>query len=263
MQLSRRRILGIALRQWLTLRHSIPRLFEVFYWPVLEVTLWGLVTQYLLSRAGGTFTPSLLIGGMMLWTMLHRAQEDLSIAFLEESWSQNLPNLFSSPLHPIEYFLASAMVGLGKVLFAGTAVSVLAFLFYGYGLWEIGPTLIAAMPSLVMFGWAMGLLTVGLILRYGRQVDVLAWSVAVLIQPLVCAVYPLNVLHPSLQIVAGILPPTHIFEATRAAAAGTPNGVELLIGLVGSVIALLLGLWYYLVSLQYARREGRLASAGE
>ena len=37
--MSLRRVLAIALRQWLTLRHSIPRLLEVFYWPILEVVL--------------------------------------------------------------------------------------------------------------------------------------------------------------------------------------------------------------------------------
>lgn len=261
--LSGRRILGIALRQWLTLRHSIPRLFEVFYWPILEVVLWGLVTQYLLTQSGGTFAPSLLIGGMMLWAMLHRAQEDLAIAFLEESWSQNLPNIFSSPLHPLEYFLASALVGSVKVLLAAVAVSVLAFLFYGFGIWQIGPTLLGAIPALVAFGWAMGLFTVSMILRYGRQVDVLAWSFAVLFQPLVCAVYPLNVLHPALQVVAGLLPPTHVFEAARAASAGTPNPTELLIGFVGSLVALAGALAFYLNSLAHAREHGRLASAGE
>ena len=61
---------------------------------------------------------------------------------------------------------------------AAAAVSVLASVFYGFGMWQIGPTLLGAMPALVMFGWAMGLVTVGLILRFGRQVDVLAWRFA-------------------------------------------------------------------------------------
>jgi len=261
--MSRRRIFAIALRQWLTLRHSIPRLFEVFYWPILEVTLWGLVTRYLLEQAGGVFSPGLLIGGMILWAMLHRAQEDMAIAFLEESWSQNLPNLFSTPLHPLEYFVASAIVGSVKIALAALAVSLLAAVFYGYALWEIGPTLIGAIPGLVAFGWAIGLVTVGLILRFGRQVDVLAWSFAILFQPIVCAVYPLRVLPPSMQIVAGLLPPTHIFEAVRAAAAGTPDPVELSIGIVGGVFVLGLALLFYWSSIGYAREHGRLASTGE
>ena len=78
-----------------------------------------------------------------------------------------------------------------------------------------------------------------------------------------CAVYPLTVLHPSLQLVAGLLTPTHIFEAVRAASAGDPNPIELLIGLCGSAVALGLLLVYYIVSLSYARRTVRLASAGE
>ena len=84
-----------------------------------------------------------------------------------------------------------------------------------------------------------------------------------LFQPLVCAVYPLNVLPPALQVVAGLLPPTHVFEAARAAAAGTPDPTELVIGFVGSLVALLGALTYYLSSLAYAREHGRLASAGE
>jgi len=199
---------------------------------------------------------------MILWSML-RAQEDLAIAFLEESWSQNLPNLFSTPLHPLEYFLASALVGAIKVALAGLAVTTLAAVFYGFALWEIGPTLIAAIPGLVAFGWAMGLVTVGLILRYGRQVDVLAWSFAILFQPLVCAVYPLRILPPAMQVVAGLLPPTHIFEAVRAAAAGTPDPTELAIGFVGGLIALGLALVYYWTGITYAREHGRLASTGE
>ena len=261
--MSRRRVFGIALRQWLTLRRSLPRMFDVFYWPVLEVTLWGLVTQYLLTQAGATFAPSLLIGGMILWTLLHRASEDLSIAFLEESWSQNLPNLFASPLRPVEYLVGAAIVGTIKVLGAGAAVAGLAFLFYGYGLWELGPTLLGAVPALVAFGWALGLVTMGLTLRFGRQVDVLAWSFTIVFQPLVCAVYPLEVLPPSMQLVAGLLPPTHVFEAARAAAAGAPAAAELLIGLLGSLLALALGALYFWTGLAYARVHGRLASAGE
>jgi ABC-2 type transport system permease protein len=260
---SRRRILGIALRQWLTLRHSIPRLFDVFYWPVLEVTLWGLVTQFLLTQAGATFAPGLLIGGIILWTLLHRSSEDLSIAFLEENWSQNLPNVFASPLGPFEYLIGSALVGAVKVLSAGAAVAALAALFYGYRLWELGPTLLGAIPALVAFGWALGLFTMGLTLRYGRQVDVLAWSLTIVFQPLVCAVYPLHVLPPAMQTVAGLLPPTHVFEAARAAAAGQPNPGELLTGFVGGLIALSLGCLYYLTGIAYARAVGRLSSAGE
>jgi len=258
-----RRIFGMALRQWLTLRHSLPRLFEVFYWPILEVVLWGLVTQYILSQSGAAFVPSLLIGGMILWTFLHRAQEDLAIAFLEENWSQNMPNVFASPLKPMEYLAASALVGTVKILGAGAAVAGLAGLLYGYALWELGPTLLGALPALVAFGWAIGLVTVGLILRYGRQVDVLAWSFAILFQPIVCAVYPLRVLPPWLQVVAGLLPPTHVFEAARAAAAGAPNPSELLIGLVGGVVALALGCLFFLTSITDARAQGRLSSTGE
>ena len=89
--MSRRRVFGIALRQWLTLKRSLPRLFDVFYWPILEVALWGLVTQYLLTQAGATFAPSLLIGGMILWT-----QGDMVYAVGGGKTADELLNIASS-----------------------------------------------------------------------------------------------------------------------------------------------------------------------
>jgi ABC-2 type transport system permease protein len=47
------RIYGIFLRNLYLYKRSIPRLMEIFYWPLLDLLLWGFITLYL-SRYGKT-----------------------------------------------------------------------------------------------------------------------------------------------------------------------------------------------------------------
>jgi ABC-2 type transport system permease protein len=258
-----RRFRGVAKRHLWTLKRSWPRVFEVFFWPVVEILVWGLVTLYLLQQLGAQFAPGVFIGGMILWVVLYRAQEDLSVSMLEESWSDNLLNLSGSPLRPIEYLGAAMLVGLAKTFVAAGTMAALAWALYNYSLWELGPTLLLASTALVISGWCLGLVTIGLILRYGRRVDVLAWSFSHLVQPLACAVYPVKVLPPALQVVAGLLPASHAFEASRAATTGEFEAGELAIALLGSLLALGLSAVYCQAGLVRARQIGRLATLGE
>lgn len=258
-----RRVRGIARRQWLTLHHSLPRIFEVFYWPIVEVLVWGLVTVYLLAQVGATFVPAVFLGGMILWIVLYRSQEDLAIAVLEENWAGNTLNIFGSPVQPLEYVVGSFLVGLVKTAFSAGAMALLAWLLYGFNLLTLGPTLIGVVVALVVFGWALGLVVIGLILRYGRRMDVLAWSFSHLVQPLSCAVYPVKVLPIPLQVVAGLLPSAHAFEAARAAVAGEPSHQETAVAIASALVALVLAGWYAQRGLARAREIGRLATVGE
>ena len=238
-------------------------MFDVFYWPTVEIIVWGLVTLYLLQQVGAEIVPGVFIGGMILWVMLYRAQEDLAVSVLEESWSENMINLVGSPLRPIEYLAGTMLVGFLKTLLSAAAMGLLAWTLYGYRLWELGPTLALAGLALVFNGWALGLIAVGLILRYGRRVDVLAWSFSHLVQPLACAVYPIKVLPPALQSVAALLPAAHAFEASRAATAGLFAAGELALALAGGLAFLGLAALYSRAGLERARSIGRLATLGE
>lgn len=261
--MSWRRVRGVARRHWWTLKRSWPRMFDVFFWPVVEILVWGLVTLYLLRQVGAEIVPGFFLAGMILWIVIYRSQEDLAVSTLEEAWSDNQINLVGSPLRPLEYLAGTMLTAFIKTCFAAAAMAVLAGVLYDYNLLELGPTLLPACIALVIFGWSLGLVAIGLILRYGRRVDVLAWSFSHLVQPLACAVYPVKVLPPALQLVAGLLPASHAFEASRAAANGEFAAGELAIALVGSIITLVLATRYCAAGLDRAREIGRLASLSE
>ena len=102
----------IASARWscataICLRSSWPRLFELIYWPTVQMMMWGFLQIYIaqnagfFARAGGMF-----IGAVLLWDILFRGQLGFSVSFLEEMWARNLGNLMISPLRPIEFVVA-------------------------------------------------------------------------------------------------------------------------------------------------------------
>src|SRR5437667_11772501 len=105
-------------------------MMEIFYWPFLDLVIWGFITVYLMKFQGqipGAVT--FFLGALILWDVLFRAQQGITISFLEEVWSRNLMNLFASPLKPSEFLAAMMLLSIAKVVTA-SFVSVHAVLFF-------------------------------------------------------------------------------------------------------------------------------------
>ena len=58
-----RRIWGLMYRHLALYRRSWPRLFELMYWPVLQMVVWGFVTAYLAGLQSG---PASIAAGVLL-----------------------------------------------------------------------------------------------------------------------------------------------------------------------------------------------------
>jgi len=69
---------------------------------------------------------------------------------------------------------------------------------------------------LLVFGWAVGLLANGLVLRFGLGAEEIGWAVVFLIGPLSGAYYPISVLPIWLQHIAYSMPTAWAFEAMRS-----------------------------------------------
>jgi ABC-2 type transport system permease protein len=69
--------------------------------------------------------------------------------------------------------------------------------------------------NLVLTGWIIGVLTTSLIMRFGQEAEVLAWSMVFLFQPISCVFYPMDVLPAWLKAIAWMNPAAHIFEGMR------------------------------------------------
>ena len=211
------RIRALIFRHLFLYRRSLPRLMEIFYWPLLDLVVWGFITLYLdRFKSGLPSVVAFFIGALILWDILFRAQQGITISFLEEVWSRNLMNLFASPVTPGEFLTATMTLSLCKVG-AVLIVSVLvAWIFYSFNLFILGLSLIPFILNLIIMGWFIGILTTAIIMRYGQEAEVLAWGMVFIFQPVSCVFYPVNVLPDLLQVVAQLIPAAHVFEGMRA-----------------------------------------------
>lgn len=199
-------------------RRSLPRTFEIVLWPVMELLVWGYLTLYLRS-----FTPAglakgvvFLVNSMIFWDILYRSQQGVSLSLVEEVWTRNLINVLASPLRIWEWFLAAVLYGLAKIAVIVTLLSVLAFLLFQFHVLEaLGLYLIPLAANLFLFGWALGLFTSSLLLRWGSAAESLIWAVPFLVQPFSAVFYPLEILPAPLRAVSILLPSTHVFEGIR------------------------------------------------
>jgi ABC-2 type transport system permease protein len=212
-----RRVGILVLRYAFVYRRSAIRLVEIWFWPTMELLLWGYVTLFL-QRVGEGAVPRLvtfLIGAMILWDVLYRAQQGITLSFLEDVWVRNLLNIFCAPVRLSEYIAATFLFGLARVGVTLLSLAVLAWVLYRFDLFELGYALIPFMANLLILGLALGIITTAIILRFGQAAEALAWAVPFLIQPFAAVFYPVSVLPPVMQALARAIPCTYVFEGMR------------------------------------------------
>ncbi|NQU09691.1 hypothetical protein HQ590_02785 [bacterium] len=79
--MSARHIGAFVLRYIFLYTRSVPRVLEVFFWPVMDLLVWGCLTLYV---RGVPRPVEFLIGAMIFWDILYRAQQGTTISFLED-----------------------------------------------------------------------------------------------------------------------------------------------------------------------------------
>lgn len=259
------RIIAVVVRHLYLYRRSVPRIMEIFYWPFLDLVIWGFITMYLMRyQAEIPSVVTFFLGALILWDVLFRAQQGITISFLEEVWARNLMNLFASPLKPSEFLAGTMALSIFKVLAVSIVLTVSALVLYSYNVFLIGLALIPFVLNLIVSGWTIGVLTTSLIMRFGQEAEVLAWGMVFLFQPISCVFYPMNVLPEWLRPVAQANPAAHVFEGMRSviSGGGLPWGhLAAAVGLNIFYLALMIGVFYYTFGV--CKDRGSLVRVGE
>jgi len=262
---SARRVGAMVLRHWYLLRYSWPRIVDLIYWPAVQMLMWGFLQLYITEvssgfvQVGGAF-----IGAVLLWDTLFRGQIGFSISFLEELWSRNLGNLMMTPLRPVELVAALMTMSIIRVLIGLVPVSLLAIVFFGFNIWQLGLAIIAFFFNLILTSWSIGLISSGMVLKKGLGAEALAWSLTFVLLPLCCVYYPVSVLPDWLQPVALALPPTHVFEGLRSLVLeGVFDGRAMVTALALNLLYLAAAGTAFALLLRAARDSGGLLQTGE
>jgi len=259
-----RRVGALVLRYTFLYTRSLPRVAEMFFWPVMDLLVWGFITVYLMrlqNRLPATVT--FLMGSMIFWDILYRAQQAVTISFLEDIWARNLLNIFVAPIRMSEFIAATYVVGFVKILVTVAVLASLAALFYSWNLFQMGFALLPLFANLLLMGWAVGMVTTALIMRWGQSAEALAWGIPFLIQPVCAVFYPLNVLPAWLRPISLCIPATHVFEGMRQVLRGEGLPMNHLLWAFGlNVLYLIAGTAFFRYMFGVAREKGLLAKLG-
>lgn len=276
---------GLILRYIFLYSRTSFRILDIFFWPAMDLLVWGFVSVYFVklgtaSSTTGATTASgvaavgttigdplpsavtFLIGAAILWNVLYRAQQSVTVSFLEDVWSRNFLNIFVAPVRVREFVCATYFIGFIQTIIV-VAVLTLMGLTYNFNLMSMGWYILPLFGNLLVFGWAIGMMTTGLILRFGHQAEALAWAVPFLIQPLSAVFYPVSVLPAWLQPIALAMPVSHVFEGMRTVLGGQPIPTESLVMSTGLNLLYLVGAAYMFHRMfEESRRLGLLAKIG-
>jgi ABC-2 type transport system permease protein len=257
------RVLGIFYRNVIVIRRSVPKLVALFGFITVELFLWGFITLWVQTLGAGETKSDLILlilSAFIFWSMFWLSQRAFSFSFLEEVWSRNIINLFASPLKLRELLLGLILVGVAEALLVFFYIVPIAFLVYSLRIWDMGLYIIPFFMNILIFGWGLGVLTIGLVVRFGPSADILAFFIPFLLLPFSAVYYPISILPSVLQDLTFILPTRHMFEGMRIAITqGVIPHESLLWGTVLNLVYLVLGYLFLHRMLKLARTKGYLS----
>lgn len=208
------RIQAVVLRGFYDLRHSPERIFDTFFWPFLDLVVWGFVTVYIKDISQINIM-SVILGALVFWVILYSFSRDFTLTMLLEVWDKNLYNLFASPIKPIEVILGATFIAFIKSLGVMLLLFITMASFYDFFVWDIGALLFMSLLNIFLFAAAFGIFTSSVIYRFGMRAQMFCWGAIFVIHPFLCIFYPLKTLPEYLQYVAYLLSPMYVFEFMR------------------------------------------------
>lgn len=259
------RIYAMVLRHWYLLRGSWPRLLELVYWPMIQLLIWGFLSQFLAGNSSWVAQGAgVLVGAVLMWEVVLRSQLGVTLSFLEEMWSRNLGHLFVSPLHPGEWVGSLVLMSVIRSAIGLIPAFIIAGLLAWFSLFSLGLPLVAFFANLLMMGWWIGILILAIILRHGLGAESIAWMSLFVLAPFSCVYYPLETLPAWLQPFCMLIPATHVFEGMRSVLFnGSVDLVSLAIAFGLNLGYLVIAVCFLLSAFRNAREEGKLLQMGE
>lgn len=249
---------AVVIRHFYNFRHSLDRVADAFYWPAMDIFLWGFTSLYIAQHASNLSNITImLLSGLILWMIVFRGQYEITVNLLEEMWNNNLVNMFASPLRLREWLAGVFLLGFIKLWFIVGFASIVAYFIYKANIYSLGFYFIPFAISLLLTGWGIGMLVASAIIYYGGRIQVLAWSGISLLTPFSGVFYPISTLPNWAQIVASVIPTSYIFEGMREILFKGTLSLDLLIkSFLINIVLLILGLTVFVFAFQKSKIKG-------
>jgi ABC-2 type transport system permease protein len=254
------RVAAVARRHAYVLQRAPQRWFDVVVWPAVDAVMFGAIGVYFAESGSGSTGVGFLLAGILLFHVVFQAEISLATGFMEETWSRNLLNLLVTPLREVEYVAGVMLFGCAKLVLGVTTVGLVAFALFAFDVTDIGLALVPIVAILLVVGWSVGLVVIGLILRVGQGAEILAWGLLAMLMPLSGVFYPVEALPGILQPIGQLLPTTHVFNAARIVLdGGAIPWDELAVAAVGATVLAAAAGWFLVRMLATFRSRGYIS----
>ena len=259
------RMYGLFLRHFYLITRSFPRVLDLVYWPTIQITLWGFISNFFATHT--TYynnAVGVILTCAILYDFLFRTSIGFNMLFLEEIWSRNFTNLFIAPMRIGEILTSLVITALIRSLIGLVPAILLTSPLFGISILDLGIFLFFLFLSLYIFGITLGILVSSGLLRFGPSFENIAWSTMFLLAPFGCIYYPIEILPDFFKTIAYILPLVYIFEEARNILINNSVNFENILNafyLNGVYLIIAISLFYY--SFSKARKKGTLINIGE
>jgi ABC-2 type transport system permease protein len=255
--MSLNRIKALFLRHLYPLQRDFDLLSDMLYWPMVDTLLWGITSQWLGDEAGqGNIVISILMG-LLLWNIIWRSQSEVSRNLMDEIWNNNLVNLFTTPLTLKEWIISVLGLSMIKMGITMSLLIPMVYFLYNVSFFYLGWWTLLFFFAATLTGWWIGFLSAGIVLRKGRKMQTVIWTLPGMLLPFSAIYFPIDRLSPKMQLVSRFVPTSYIFENMRNLIGG--SGVvypELFLSFALNLFYLSLTLWFFVRSFRYSKNLG-------
>ncbi len=255
------RICGVFFRYGYAWRRGSYFIAELFYWPFVDVLLWGITSIWIQQQNNAPDLPLILMTGLIFWQITTRGATDISVNLLQEFWNRNLVNLFSTPLRMCEWVTGVLLLGLCKLVVTVGFGALVVYFLYALNVFTVGWAFLPFAVCLMLFGWIVSLLAASTIIYWGQRMEAIAWIIAFFFAPFSAVFYPVSVLPAWAQLISWSLPTTYIFEGMRqilATGSFAPNYFWASLALNGVYLVLSYYLFLFAFKKSHAKGLARL-----
>ena len=251
------KVSAFFLRSWRMTYRNAFTIFEIVFWPIVNLLSVGLLTTFLQAEPG---TVVFVLVGTFALSTVQVCQLDVAYAALFDMWSRSIKHQLVAPIRPWHLLLGSWLMGLMRGTLVFMLQAAVSHWMFGVNVLAHGvaPAL-ALLAGLLLSAGGIGLLVCTLLMLFGLRAEVSAWSGVSLILLLCGVYYPVSVLPAPLQVVAAAVPLTHFLEAFRAQLGYAPVFKEPLVrGYVLAAVYAAGGYALFAWAIHRARRTGML-----
>ena len=259
------RIYGLFLRHFYLITRSFPRILDLIYWPSIQITLWGFISNFFAEYSSYyNGVVGVILSCAILYDFLFRTSIGFNMLFLEEIWSRNFTNLFIAPMKISEIIISLIFTALIRSLIGLVPAILLTSPLFGISLLDLGLPLGFLFVSLYIFGITLGIFVSAGLMRFGPSFENIAWSTLFLLAPFGCIYYPIETLPEVFQSIAYALPLVYIFEETRNILINqSVNYENIMQALYLNALYLIIAISVFYYSFDKARDKGTLINIGE